>query len=301
MGAAAVSPTWGQDSEASPHHLNGKIQVLITHIQQESWHRAKLLLQDLKRERNSSLIAHLNKLVHLTSLQGGFAEANWVLDEFLSQGMVPDIITFNSLLSGCSSAVQAFQVWSTIQDRGLRPTKITFNGIISACIRDGDVLTAEGWFFVMPGSDVRPCAQSACALIRAYDATGQLEYAKEFVSSLVQRGLIHHKMLFESLLPLLCRSCTPTDAKWLHEIHQRHHRNHGLASSILASLKSAGLPQSWERLLQRAVKTGEIPDAQTYLAALQACGLKERVEGASAPRDWMCGVEEKDGKILFSF
>ena len=50
--------------------------------------------------------------------------------------MVPDVVTFNALISACEKAKQperALEVFDAMQQQGVVPNVITYNALISAC------------------------------------------------------------------------------------------------------------------------------------------------------------------------
>ena len=52
------------------------------------------------------------------------------------QGLVPDVITYNALISACEKGKQperALELFEAMQRQGLVPNVITYNALISAC------------------------------------------------------------------------------------------------------------------------------------------------------------------------
>lgn len=281
-------------SQANSDRVQPLVEDLIHLLKAGNDIDAKRVLQALRtQQRSSSLMAHLNKIVHKVATQGGLHEAFWVLRSFRAEGFEADIVTFNSLLSACSNSVEASMVWQSIRESDLKPSKVTLTGMVFACIRGGDVLSAEGWFF-MPGLDLEPCTYLACQILKAYTAQGQVHFAKEFVTNVVQRGIaLHHAKLFNLIIPCLCESCNPHDGVWLSRLLQLSQQQmpqqsgrkqtQGMLHAILGALESAGLPTPWQRRLQWMARLNQVPDADAFRTMLMACGLFHTSAGQAQP------------------
>ena len=52
------------------------------------------------------------------------------------QGVVPEVITYNALISACEKGKQderAMRIFEAMQQQGVMPEVITYNALISAC------------------------------------------------------------------------------------------------------------------------------------------------------------------------
>ncbi len=59
-----------------------------------------------------------------------------LIEAMQRQGLVPDVITYNALISACEKGKQperALELFEATQRQGLVPNVITYNALISAC------------------------------------------------------------------------------------------------------------------------------------------------------------------------
>merc|ERR1719356_2114107 len=75
------------------------------------------------------------------------------------QGLLPDVITYNALISACSQGGQlerALQLLNLLQAQGLEPDVVTYNMLISLCFKRGKTPLGYHLFDAMSASGLRP-------------------------------------------------------------------------------------------------------------------------------------------------
>lgn len=98
-------------------------------------------------------------MMGVCSLGGKFTKAQEVLDEMPMRGIVPDLISFNTLVnarvkSGGLTPNLAVELLDMVRNSGLRPDAITYNTLLSACSRDSNLEGAVYFFEDMEAPDL---------------------------------------------------------------------------------------------------------------------------------------------------
>merc|ERR1712124_187023 len=84
---------------------------------------------------------------------------------------------------------QAFRIFEDIQKQGVIPDVITFNTLILACAKNNKVDGARKLFKMMRGQGLVPNVKTYEALIAACTKGGELTYALELYAGMEQEGV----------------------------------------------------------------------------------------------------------------
>ena len=90
--------------------------------------------------------------------RGTMIEAKDLVSQITSCGYNPDVITYNSLISGYSNVgnvQKCLSLYENMKKLGIKPTLDTYHPLISACSEE-DMLLADYLFYDMLGMGLSP-------------------------------------------------------------------------------------------------------------------------------------------------
>merc|ERR1719453_1364164 len=83
--------------------------------------------------------------------------ASAVFRDMCTAGMVPDLITYSTIIKGyCvqGDLEQAIQLFTLMRKRGIQPDQVLFNSVLDGCARKNMTMVAEQIFKDMQASSV---------------------------------------------------------------------------------------------------------------------------------------------------
>ena len=105
--------------------------------------------------------------------KGQVKKAMELFTGMLQNGLIPDVITYNSLISACEKGHKidkAMELLAEMKGRGVEPNVTTYTVLISACVKGHEVevlleLLAE--LYLQPGAPATSCSQMQALVVRA--------------------------------------------------------------------------------------------------------------------------------------
>ncbi|KAF3955075.1 hypothetical protein CMV_019672 [Castanea mollissima] len=104
-------------------------------------------------------------------------EAEDLVSQITSCGYNPDVITYNSLISGYSNVVnvqKCLSLYENLKKLSIKPTLNTYHPLISACSEE-DMLLADYLFYEMLGMGFSPDGVVYNAIIHSYAKYGDVQ------------------------------------------------------------------------------------------------------------------------------
>ncbi|RWR85381.1 pentatricopeptide repeat-containing-like protein isoform X2 [Cinnamomum micranthum f. kanehirae] len=151
---------------------------LLSKLLQESDSRVKMALdleQDLMPKTNASFWESLVAALRSSSPKKAQLVLEWKLDRLLMENN-KDYDHYLELISLCGKVHNisfAIQVFTSLEAQGIRPNVVLFNTLISACLLAGNVITAFSLFEIMERTDdCKPDLASYNSFISAYSKMG---------------------------------------------------------------------------------------------------------------------------------
>jgi pentatricopeptide repeat domain-containing protein 1 len=111
------------------------------------------------------------------------------------QGVMPNVITYNALISACEKGKQperALEVFEAMQRQGVVPGVITYSALISACGKGKQPAWALEVFEAMQRQGVVPNVITCGALISACEKGKQPERALELFEAYFEEMRLQH-------------------------------------------------------------------------------------------------------------
>ncbi|DAZ95204.1 TPA: hypothetical protein N0F65_013049 [Lagenidium giganteum] len=137
------------------------------------------------------------------------AAAVRTLGRMKERGVVPDVQTYNSVMSVCAKANKlqwAYNIMEKMQLAGLVPDKASFTILMNAAIAEGDVDKAFETFHLMRSHVTDPDAVAFTTLIHGFAKIGRVERALNLMEEMLECGLTPTPVTFNSLINACAKS-----------------------------------------------------------------------------------------------
>merc|ERR1719453_2996722 len=116
--------------------------------------------------------------------------ASAVFRDMCTAGMVPDLITYSTVIKGYCVAgelEQAIQLFTLMRKRGIQPDQVLFNSILDGCARKNMTMVSEQIFADMQASSVAPSNTTLTILVKTHGAAGDLDTALQLAQDLPKK------------------------------------------------------------------------------------------------------------------
>ncbi|KAJ9538047.1 hypothetical protein OSB04_030780 [Centaurea solstitialis] len=124
-------------------------------------------------------------------------------------GLVPDVITYSTLLSGCAKVQdgykKAMELVQELNNKGLQMDGVIYGTLISVCASCSKCKEAESYFNQMKIEGHTPNVFHYSSLLNAYSVDGNYEKAEEIFREMKSAGLVANKVVLTTLLKVYVR------------------------------------------------------------------------------------------------
>ncbi|XP_076887690.1 pentatricopeptide repeat-containing protein At1g10910, chloroplastic-like [Bidens hawaiensis] len=124
-------------------------------------------------------------------------------------GLVPDVVTYSTLLSGCAKLqdgyTKATELVQELKDKGLQMDSVIYGTLISVCASCNQCKEAKRYFNQMKIEGHTPNVFHYSSLLNAYSMDGNYEKAEEIFSEMKSSGLVPNKVVLTTLLKVYVR------------------------------------------------------------------------------------------------
>ncbi|KAG8062444.1 hypothetical protein GUJ93_ZPchr0003g17519 [Zizania palustris] len=141
-----------------------------------------------------SLLESLTKTGHVAAAEqlGKLDEAKHVLTRMKAAGVAPDVVVFNTLLSGFVADGRfedAFELTREMERRGCPPNAVSYTTLMQGLGARGRVDEAMRVFVEMRKKGCVPDAVTYATLVTSFCKAGRISQGYEFLDSMVREGL----------------------------------------------------------------------------------------------------------------
>jgi len=208
-----------------------------------------------------------------------------LLSQMEAQGLNPDRIVYNALISACekdSRCEKALQLFDDMQRKGIAPDVITYNTLISACRRGKAHEKALQLFMQMQSEGYTPDVITYSALISTYEASQQPEQAIDIFKMMLRQGLKPNVVTYSTLINVCSKSRYPEKALDVFE----HMQQQGLQpnvitySALISACEKCKRPDAALMLFLEMQRAGLTPNIITYSCLISACEKGNKPEMA---------------------
>ncbi|KAL8234558.1 hypothetical protein R6Q59_020658 [Mikania micrantha] len=142
--------------------------------------------------------------------KNGKLEKSFELFRLMKQdGLVPDVVTYSTLLSGCTKVkdgyTKATELVQELKHKGLQMDSVIYGTLISVCASCNQCKEAERYFNQMKTEGHIPNVFHYSSLLNAYSMDGNYEKAEEIFKEMKSAGLVLNKVVLTTLLKVYVR------------------------------------------------------------------------------------------------
>ncbi|OMP01547.1 hypothetical protein COLO4_11791 [Corchorus olitorius] len=140
---------------------------------------------------------------------GKFESGIKLFDKMKQDGLIPDSVTYNTLLAGCIKIKhghsKALELISELKYNGLQMDSIMYGTLLAVCASNGLREEAQNYFNQMREEGHTPNLYHYSSLLNAYSYDGNYHKADELVEEMKSSGLVPNKVILTTLLKVYVR------------------------------------------------------------------------------------------------
>ncbi|RYR79369.1 hypothetical protein Ahy_A01g004190 [Arachis hypogaea] len=163
-----------------------------------------------------------------------------LFQQMKEDGLVPDVVTYSTLLSGCIKVndryPKALELIQELQHNELQMDGVIYGAILAVCASNSKLEEAEYYFNKMKNEGQAPNVYHYSSLLNAYSACGNYKKADMLVKQMKSEGLVPNKMPYCILMDGLAKAGQFEEAKLIFdEMIKNNVKSDGYAHSIMIS------------------------------------------------------------------
>lgn len=150
--------------------------------------------------------------LELISLCGKVHNISFAIQVFTSleaQGIRPNVVLFNTLISACllaGNVITAFSLFEIMERTDeCKPDLATYNSFISAYSKMGDAKAMKAWYLAGKASGCSPDVLTFDFLIAGFVKVGRFDDADRFFEEMILSGMTPNETILGSVLEGLCK------------------------------------------------------------------------------------------------
>ncbi|XP_057433490.1 pentatricopeptide repeat-containing protein At1g10910, chloroplastic isoform X2 [Lotus japonicus] len=145
-----------------------------------------------------------NSVLRCITRKGKFDAAMKLFQQMKEDGLVPDVVTYSTLLAGCTKVKdgypKALELIQELKLNKLRMDNVIYGGILAVCASNSKWEEAEHYFNQMKDEGHSPNVYHYSSLLNAYSACGDNEKADMLIQNMKSEGLVPNKVILTTLL-----------------------------------------------------------------------------------------------------
>ncbi|KAJ0010408.1 hypothetical protein Pint_33596 [Pistacia integerrima] len=195
-----------------------------------------------------------------------------LFDKMKQNGLTPDAVTYNTLLTGCIKVKRgyskALELVQELKHNGLQMDSVMYGILLAVCAANSLHEGAESYFNCMKDEGHSPNPFHYSSLLNAYSSVGNYEKADELVQEMKSSGLVPNKVILTTLLKVYVRGGLFDKSR-----------------ELLAELDTLGYAEDempYCLLMDGLAKAGRLDEAKAVFSELQEKSVKS---GKSPPLD----------------
>ncbi|XP_027330139.1 pentatricopeptide repeat-containing protein At1g10910, chloroplastic [Abrus precatorius] len=150
-----------------------------------------------------------NSILSFLIKNGKFDSAVKLFQQMKEDGLVPDVVTYSTLLAGCAKIEggypKALELLQELQHNKLRMDDVIYGTILAVCASNSKWEEAEYYFNQMKGEGHSPNVYHYSSLLNAYSACGNYKKADMLLQDMKSEGLVPNKVILTTLLKVYVR------------------------------------------------------------------------------------------------
>ncbi|KAJ1435010.1 Tetratricopeptide-like helical domain superfamily [Sesbania bispinosa] len=150
-----------------------------------------------------------NSVLSCLIKKGKFDTAIKLFQQMKEDGLVPDVVTYSTLLAGCIKVKhgypKALELIQELQDNKLRMDDVIYGAILAVCASNSKWEEAEFYFNQMKDGGHSPNVYHYSSLLNAYSACGNYKKADTLIQNMKSEGLVPNKVILTTLLKVYVR------------------------------------------------------------------------------------------------
>ncbi|KAL0422295.1 UNVERIFIED_CONTAM: Pentatricopeptide repeat-containing protein, chloroplastic [Sesamum latifolium] len=166
--------------------------------------KALEIYNSIKDDSTRNNVSVCNSTLYCLIKSGKFHSSLKLFNQMKQAGLVPDIVTYSTLLVGCAKVkggyVRAMELVREIKYRGLQMDIIVYGTLISVCASNNQWEEAEKYFNEMKSEGHSPNVFHYSSLLNAYAVDGNYKKADELIQEMRSAGLVLNKVILTTLL-----------------------------------------------------------------------------------------------------
>ncbi|PKI74837.1 hypothetical protein CRG98_004609 [Punica granatum] len=169
---------------------------------------------------------------------GKFDSSIKVFREMKQDGLVPDVVTYSTLLSGCMKVKdgysKALELVRELKNDELKMDGVIYGTLLAVCASNNQCQEAEKYFQQMKDEGHVPNEFHYSSLLNAYSADGNYKKAEELVQQMKSVGLEPNKVVLTTLLKVYVKGgLFEKSRKLLAELESLDHANDEMPYCLL--------------------------------------------------------------------
>ncbi|KAL6494521.1 hypothetical protein OROGR_031321 [Orobanche gracilis] len=166
--------------------------------------RALEIYNSIKEESTRNNVSVCNSTLYCLIKSGKFDSSFKLFNRMMQAGLVPDIVTYSTLLVGCTKLnggyTKAMELVREINSRGLHMDDVVYGTLISVCASNNQHEASEKYFNEMKSEGHSPNVFHYSSLLNAYAVDGNYRRADELIQEMRSAGLVLNKVILTTLL-----------------------------------------------------------------------------------------------------
>ncbi|KAK4438286.1 Pentatricopeptide repeat-containing protein, chloroplastic [Sesamum alatum] len=166
--------------------------------------KALEIYNSIKDDSTRNNVSVCNSTLYCLIKSGKFHSSLKLFNQMKQGGLVPDIITYSTLLVGCAKVkggyFKAMELVQEIKYRGLQMDIVVYGTLISVCASNNQCEEAEKYFNEMKSEGHSPNVFHYSSLLNAYAVDGNYKKADELIQEMRSAGLVLNKVILTTLL-----------------------------------------------------------------------------------------------------
>ncbi|XP_041991645.1 pentatricopeptide repeat-containing protein At1g10910, chloroplastic-like isoform X1 [Salvia splendens] len=172
--------------------------------------KALEIYNSIKDDSTRSNVSVCNSTLSCLIKCGKFNSSLKLFNQMKQAGLIPDIITYSTLLSGCAKVKggysKAMELVHEMKSRGLSMDDVLYGTLISVCASNNQCDEAEKYFDEMKSEGNLPNVFHYSSLLNAYAIDGNYRKADKVIQDMRSAGLTLNKVILTTLLKVYVRA-----------------------------------------------------------------------------------------------
>ncbi|GLJ07104.1 hypothetical protein SUGI_0058330 [Cryptomeria japonica] len=205
-----------------------------------------------------------NAMLKCLISNGRFETAFKLFEQMQDGGLIPDIVTYSTLLSACIKMRHGYskaqEFLKDLKGKGLKLDVVMYGSLLAICASHDRDEEAEAYFQQMKNECLSANEFHYSSLLNAYAAKGKYEKAEKLIDEMKSSGIVPNKVVLNSLMKVYVKSGHFVKAK-----------------KVFAELDAAGHISNempYCTIMHGLAEAGKIEEAQKVFNEMKIKGIK---------------------------